>query len=258
MKKGIAALTLLWAGLGACASSEGTAPHDMSAAEHDKMAAAEEVLANEHAAEYDPNAVRQRPICSSVLARKSGDSSDVCWGAITNPTETHQVSAEERRRLAAEHRAASQALRDAEARACAGLGEDERDTSPFAHVEDIASVARLRPEYAGGRERQRFPERFPPAKGGGAVVTFVAVPGMTAEWLQRVVECHLARNASVGHVDPAMPECPLVLKDVTAEVRSTGNGFAVEMRSKDPAVASEILRRARLLIQSPDSQGNGL
>lgn len=258
MNKVIASLTL-WAGLGACASSsEGTAPHDMSAAEHDEMAAAEEVLANEHAAKYDPNAVRERPICSGVLARKSGGSSDVCWGSVTNPTGTHQVSAEERRRLAAEHRAASQALRDAEARACAGLGEDERDTSPFAHVEDIASVARLRPEYAGGRERQRFPERFPPAKGGGAVVTFVAVPGMTAEWLQRVVECHLARNASVGHVDPAMPECPLVLKDVTAEVRSTGNGFAVEMRSKDPAVASEILRRARLLIQSPDSQGNGL
>ena len=54
MNRVIASLTLFWAGLGACASSEGTAPHDMSAAEHDEMAATEEVLANEHAAKYDP------------------------------------------------------------------------------------------------------------------------------------------------------------------------------------------------------------
>lgn len=254
MKTLIASLTMLGAGLGACASSEGTAPHDMSAAEHDEMAAAEEVLANEHAAKYDPNAVRERPICSGVLARKSWYGSDVCWGSVTNVTETHQVSAEERRRLAAEHRAASQALRDAEGRACAGLGDDERDTSPFAHVEDIASVAALKfPTNSGKVDRSRL---HPPT--GGAVVTFVAVPGMTAEWLQRVVDCHLARNASVGHVDPTMPECPLVLKDVTAEVTSTGKGFAVAMRSTDPATAREILRRARLLIQSPNPQGNGL
>jgi hypothetical protein len=144
MKSVIVSLALIPFGLGACASSKGTAPHDMSAAEHDEMAAAEEVLANEHAAKYDPNAVRERPICSGVLARKSGFSNDVCWGSATNATETHQVSADERRRLAAEHRAASQALRDAEARACAGLGDDERDTSPFARVEDIESVAALR------------------------------------------------------------------------------------------------------------------
>lgn len=252
MNKVIASLTMLWAGLGACASSEGTAPHDMSAAEHDEMAAAEEVLANEHAAKYDPNAVRERPICSGVLARKSGYSSDVCWGSVTNATETHQVAADERRRLAAEHRAASQALRDAEARACAGLGEEERDTSPFEHVEDIASVGALRFPNNGKVDRSRL---RPPS--GGAVVSFVAVPGMTAEWLQRVVDCHLARNAALGHVDPTMPDCPLVLKGVTATVKSTGNGFAVAMRSQDPAVASEILRRARLLIQTPGPQGNG-
>jgi hypothetical protein len=81
----------------------------------------------------------------------------------------------------------------------------------------------------------------------GTVVTFRAVPGMTAEWLQRVVNCHLARNASLGHAVPEMPECPRVPRGAQARVRSTGDGFAVEIRSDDEAAAREILARARRL-----------
>jgi len=44
-----------------------------------------------------------------------------------------------------------------------------------------------------------------------------------------------------------MPNCPLVPKGVVARVTSTGSGFAVAIRSDNPATAREILARARRL-----------
>ncbi|MFO0749992.1 MAG: hypothetical protein U1F43_30630 [Myxococcota bacterium] len=242
--RSILSASLLSIGLYACASAEGTAPHDHSAAEHDQEAAREEVLANEHAAHYDPSAERERTVCKGILSRAGSSSGNICWSSTTNPTAEHQAAADAHRKIAAEHRAASQALRDAEAKACAGLADDERDMSPFDHTEDIASVASL---------REAAPRTKYPGAGvlKGATVDFVAVPGMTAEWLQRVVDCHIARNAVMGHDDPAMPQCPLVPNGVTATVTSNGAGFAVAIRSDDPEVAQEILRRARGLIQAP-------
>ncbi len=79
---------------------------------------------------------------------------------------------------------------------------------------------------------------------------------MTTEWVQRVVDCHVARNASLGHIVPEMPNCPLVVKGAQARVTSTGNGFAVEIRSSDPAGAQEILARAQRLVLSGVA-GNG-
>jgi hypothetical protein len=67
---------------------------------------------------------------------------------------------------------------------------------------------------------------------------------MTAPWLQRLIDCHLARNAALGHEVPEMPYCPLVPKGVTATVRPTPTGFAVEIRSSDRDTAKEIVRRA--------------
>jgi hypothetical protein len=82
----------------------------------------------------------------------------------------------------------------------------------------------------------------------GAVIVFRATPGMTAEWLQRVVDCHLARNAALGHDVPEMPDCPLVPKGVAATVKATDAGFAVAVRSEDSSTAAEVLRRARSLV----------
>jgi hypothetical protein len=82
----------------------------------------------------------------------------------------------------------------------------------------------------------------------GAIITFRAVKGMTAQWLQRVVDCHLARNAALGHELPEMAYCPLVPKDVSAHVSATDTGFAVAVRSDDATTAAEILGRARSLV----------
>ncbi len=222
----------------ACASTPGARPHDMSAAQHDREAGAHAGMAKAHAKEYDPNAsVQIQPTrCNTIpLDRGVG----ACWTSIQNPTETHLRQADEHSRHAADHRAASAALREAEARACVGISPEDRDMSPFERVEDIAIVEPLR-ERTGNYKAPRV-------RTTGAVVTFRALPGMTAEWLQRTIDCHLARNAALGHVAPEMPSCPLVPNGVEAQVSSTGNGFAVTIRSDDSKTADEILSRAQRL-----------
>jgi hypothetical protein len=119
------------------------------------------------------------------------------------------------------------------------MSPDDRDMSPFDHREDITSVVAL--TTSGGGILTSKPRTL------GAVVTFRAVPGMTAEWLQRVVDCHLARNASLGNDVPEMPSCPLVPKGVAARVASTGDGFAVSIQAEDSKTAQEVLSRAQQL-----------
>jgi hypothetical protein len=206
-------------------ATPGVRPHDESAAEHEREA-------EEHA---------RREKLHEALAPCPGGApeirTDVCWSSVTDATQDHRQAAAEHRQQAAEHRAASAALRQAEAAACAGIAPDDRDISPFEHVEDIVDVQPLRePTTVKGMMRT-----------AGAVVTFRAVPGMTAEWLQRLVDCHLARNSALGHSVPEMPDCPLVPREVQARVTSTGTGFAVAIRSDVDDSAREVLARAERL-----------
>jgi hypothetical protein len=216
--------------LAACAPiTPGAEPHQMSAAQHEAAATSQERTAELHSAQYNPQA--------SVTAEQCRTRG--CWTSVTNPTAEHLKEAEKYRKMAADHRAASQALRDAEARACVGISEDDRDMSPFEHREDIASVEPLTISTMTGKNQY--------ARTVGAVITFRARPGMTAQWLQRVIDCHLARNAALGHDVPGMSDCPLVPKGVTAKVTATDTGFAVAVRAEDTDTIAEIQRRARAL-----------
>jgi hypothetical protein len=223
----------------ACASTPGAKPHDMSAAQHDLQGQGHAAAADRHAAQPHAEASVERTRCS----RGGGRTEDGgCWTSVRNPTDEHARMAEEHRRVAAEHRAASAALGDTEARECVGIDPDDRDISPFERIEDVASVAPLtEPSDTGGTVK------VAPQRAVGATVTFRAVPGMTREWLQRVVDCHLARNAALGHDVPEMPNCPLVPKGTEARVTSTGSGFAAAIRSQDGASARDILARAERL-----------
>ena len=138
--------------------------------------------------------------------------------------------------MAADHRSAAQALRDAEAQTCVGIGDTDRDMSPFNHREDIASVA---PYFQPPIVKQSTQVL------AGAVVTFRATPGMTEQWLHRVVDCHLARNASLGFDIPEMRHCPLAVKGARATTSARTNGFAVTIEADESAAAQEILKRAQ-------------
>jgi len=217
----------------ACSSTTpGAHPHDMSTAQHEAAAQEHAGYAESHQGQYDSKARTETKRCR---AKPTG-----CWTSVENPTAEHLRMADEHRRHAADHRAASAALRDAEAAACVGIDPDDRDISPFERVEDIVKVDPFEEERSVSA-----PSTGPARRTVGAIVLFRARPGMTTEWLQRVVDCHIARNASLGHVVPEMPSCPLVPKGISAKVTSTGNGFAIAIRSDDPAVAREVLDRAR-------------
>lgn len=210
----------------------GARPHEMSVAGHEAAAHAEDRRAMEHVAKYDPDAKVQRLQCSSTMPHPQ-----ICWTVIVNPTEWQLRAAEDHRRRAADHRAGSAALRDAEARACVGIADADRDISPFARVEDIAGVEPLRASNGG------------PVV--GALVTFRARPGLTADRLQRVVDCHSARSAVLGHTMAGMPDCPLAPAGLTARVTSTANGLVVAIRAGTPSVGRDVLERARRSAQRP-------
>ncbi len=236
----ISVATIASSAIASCASTTpGAQPHDMGAAQHEAMASNEEKAAQQHASQYSPDASVKTQRCGRG-GRVTTGLDEGCWTSSTNPTAAHLEDAEKHRKMAADHRAASQALRDAEARACGGISDEDRDESPFAHREDIISVEPLTVGTTSGRSQS--------ARMVGAVVTFRAVPGMTAQWLQRVVDCHLARNSALGHDVPEMPSCPLVPKDVTATVSATNAGFGVAIRAENAETANEVLRRAHALV----------
>lgn len=213
-----------------CAADPGTQPHDMSTAQHEAMAKNEESAAAGHAEQHDPGATKAAEVCSG----RGG-----CWTSTSNPTAQHADDAKHHRELAAQHRAAAAALTDAEKSACAGISDEDRDMSPFYHRDDIQSESVLTEPINPGKGATQ--------KEVGATVVFRAVPGMTAEWLQHVVDCHLARAAAVGHDMPEMNYCPLMPKGVKAKVTSAGNGFAVNLSADDAATVAEIKKRAEAL-----------
>jgi hypothetical protein len=80
----------------------------------------------------------------------------------------------------------------------------------------------------------------------GADIHVRARPGMTAQWLARLVECH--QLSEVAGASCTSSECPLGLARITTSVSATATGFTIAIRSNDSAVAREIARRAHLLV----------
>jgi hypothetical protein len=204
-------------------------PQDASEAQHEYLAQVHEEAAARHTAQHVAAQSNGHPSCDQYLGS--------CWTA--NPTEDHLKQAQEQRRAAAGHHVAARALREAEAHACRGVPEADRDISPFFHREAIAKVEPLVRRGAGDQTVEEL---------AGATIVLLPATGMTLDRLQRVVQCHLARNAALGHRVPEMSYCPLVPKGVAARVVSKGNGFAVDVTSEEASTAAEILRRARALL----------
>jgi len=214
-------LTVSTFSLFGCGGTSGARTQDMSEAGHLKAAAKEDKAASQHA-QYDCGKGR------------------ICWGSNANPTEEQRADSEQHRRMAADHRAAARALGDAEASSCVGISDADRDVSPFYHRADISQVTPHVVAISSDRPEERITT--------GSDVVFRATTGMTAEWLQHVVDCHIARAAAVGYNMPEMAYCPLELKNVQGKVTSTGSGFAVAVTSDNPDTAKEIVRRSDMLV----------
>lgn len=213
-----------------CATA-GTRPHDMSVAGHEKAANVAEAEAAEHAARPQQDAPASIKPTPQAVCRIGP-----CWREELSPSANHRAAAEKLRVAAAEHRKAAVALRDAERLACADLSEADRDLSPFFHRDD---VERVEPAYQHTGYRQRTLT--------GATVVFAKVPGLSVEWMQKSLACHLARNAAMGFDAPEMAYCPLAPKGVHASARETNGHVTVEITAGDAQPAEEVLRRAQLL-----------
>jgi len=214
----------------ACASTTpnpGAGTH-LSASQQEAAARTDDRAATEHKANFDPSAVAYKEHCSPGGAGQRNDvGMGECWYSRVNPTDAQLDEARIDQRAAAEHRAASKTLRDAEARACVGVSDYDRDVSPFAHRSDILRVTQM----------QR-----------GAAVVFRSVPTMTTASLQKIVDCHIARNDALAHEVPWMLYCPLVPRDVTAKVTELPEGLSVLMETPNADAAREVKYRVGALI----------
>jgi len=70
----------------------------------------------------------------------------------------------------------------------------------------------------------------------GAELFVPAQPGLTSEWLQRVVSYQVAAG-----------ECDFGVRDITVSVLSAGSGFSVRLAGHDDKAAKVILQHAQQL-----------
>jgi hypothetical protein len=215
------AIVLFVSGVACGGSTQSQQPAEHpSAAQQEALAQQDEAAAKEHLAAADnpsrPTKCKKDP--------KTGQ-----WWSCWSPTSAaNRAEAEEHLRMAQAHRAASQALRDAEAKACDGVSDEDRDISPFSHVEDIQHI-----ELLGTS-----------AHPDGARVVFNKMPGLSRAMLQKIIDCHVARADAMGHNVPEESYCPLVPPNVKAVVTEAPSGFIVDVTTDDAKAAKEVVRRA--------------
>jgi hypothetical protein len=115
----------------------------------------------------------------------------------------------------------------------APIDEDPRVLSPQA-IEGVSPLIVGEPALkAATRERVV-----------GAQLRLGAQPGLTAEWIQRSLECHASRQ--LLRTAPAVENDPYWLPDawVAVSVTSQGDAFIVSLRGESPEVGERILDRA--------------
>jgi len=165
---------------------------------------------------------------------------EVCWTTGTDGSADFAARAAAHRKHGAGHRAASATLRALENRACVGISEDDRDISPFEHAGDIVSVDPLMESTSANA----------PPRMAGAIVVFRPVAGLSVRRMQRLLDCHLARNGELGYPPAETLGCPLAMKGVEARAATAPLGVVVVIRAADDVTSKEILNRAQQLSRS--------
>jgi hypothetical protein len=140
---------------------------------------------------------------------------------------------------AAEHLGAAQGLRVAEQNACSEVPESERDLVAFLRRGRIVSVDEVRDDVV--------PKPLAPRQPLGIVVSIRATPGVTEQWIGRVIQCHVAHHAVVGTSAPQMAS-PLPTNGVNISVSSTGVGFRVSITSPNIDIARRLVQEGRRLM----------
>ncbi|HVZ73806.1 MAG TPA: hypothetical protein VHJ20_15610 [Polyangia bacterium] len=118
--------------------------------------------------------------------------------------------------------------------ACHGVRDADSQIGLFTDARNIVRYQRLTP-------RQPASETETAESRGGVRIFLTARPGMTPEWLQRIAECHIAREIAKRYQDAT--QSPLDVPGITVSVTSTGDGFAVDLLADTAKAADELVRR---------------
>lgn len=81
----------------------------------------------------------------------------------------------------------------------------------------------------------------------GSVLYVHAAPGLSREYLERVLGCHATYGHAVGANDPFHPQSGAVTQ---VDVESSGSGYAVRLAGENARTDDEIWQRARDLSYS--------
>jgi hypothetical protein len=117
------------------------------------------------------------------------------------------------------------------------------DETAMASVLDGSAIESVEPLYVsvGGYKTSSATEL------AGSTIKVRALPGVTAEWLTRTLECHSAKRISGSIASTVAPNDPFWLpgKIVEIDARSAHDGFLVEVRAADPVDGHQVLDRAK-------------
>jgi hypothetical protein len=137
--------------------------------------------------------------------------------------------------LAQEHLEAATRLRNEERVACDGVPDADRLGGPFAQAQNVTHVDVV-------RDRVLLPKGF--LEPVGVAVYLRAEPGMTQQWLGRIVACHVAHVAAMGGEDRPSP---LSVANTQVAVSSTSVGFRITVTSKDSGIARSVIDKGEEL-----------
>jgi hypothetical protein len=156
-----------------------------------------------------------------------------CWDAAEEFAEHRRFLAEREARLARAERRTAAHMVETELAACRGLSPRELEHSPFAHHREIAEVI---PHRVTGTLR-------------GVRIVWKPVPGLTADWMRRAIDCHRARFERLGEPPIYFPEDPTLVAHSTVTVEARGGHLEVEIETVDDMTAHVALGRALDLVR---------
>ena len=146
--------------------------------------------------------------------------------------------------LAQEHLEAAKRLRNEERAACEGVPDADRLSGPFAQPQRVTNVEVV-------RDRVRLPKVF--LEPVGVAVYMKAEPGMTQQWLGRIVACHVAYVAVSGQGER---RSPLSVANTQVAVTPTSVGFRITVTSKDSDTARSVVAKGEALAANAQVPGN--
>lgn len=119
------------------------------------------------------------------------------------------------------------------ARLCANVPEAEQVHPSFLRAEEIEVV---RPAMG---ERRLIKEWVPEIRGAELVVR--AEPGMTKQWVARLVRCHMASQGSHSRDD----DSPFFIDEATVSFAEEETGFVIRIVGRNRQEGEDIFRRAQ-------------